>query len=100
MRKNVKTVYDVIENESHLIPEIVDNNLVVEILKEDLGEMLEVEVALVGEEVKGLLVCQREFEERCYGGKAVVKHLELMEEPIDNRWVVKEHDKEGTMVEG
>nr|GEY21857.1 uncharacterized mitochondrial protein AtMg00810-like [Tanacetum cinerariifolium] len=33
-------------------------------------------------------------------GKAVVKHLELVEEPIDNRWVVKEHGKDGTMVEG
>ncbi|GKD45973.1 hypothetical protein Tco_1270618 [Tanacetum coccineum] len=33
-------------------------------------------------------------------GKAVVKHLELMEEPIDNQWVVREDYKEGTMVEG
>ncbi|GJU25467.1 hypothetical protein Tco_1164088 [Tanacetum coccineum] len=33
-------------------------------------------------------------------GKAVVKHLDLMEEPIDNRWVVKKDDKEGTPVEG
>ncbi|GJX19815.1 hypothetical protein Tco_0222492 [Tanacetum coccineum] len=30
------------------------------------------------------------------GGEA----LELMEEPIDNRWVVREDDKEGTPVEG
>ncbi|GJX60624.1 hypothetical protein Tco_0292014 [Tanacetum coccineum] len=33
-------------------------------------------------------------------GKALVKHLELMEEPTDNRWVVREDDKEGTPVEG
>ncbi|GJU62595.1 hypothetical protein Tco_0482224 [Tanacetum coccineum] len=33
-------------------------------------------------------------------GKAVVKHLELMEELIDNQLVVSEDDKEGTPVEG
>ncbi|GKC73240.1 hypothetical protein Tco_1119123 [Tanacetum coccineum] len=33
-------------------------------------------------------------------GKAMVKHLELMEEPTDNRLVVREDDKEGTPVEG
>ncbi|GKE62042.1 hypothetical protein Tco_1512409 [Tanacetum coccineum] len=33
-------------------------------------------------------------------GKAVVRHLDLMNEPIDNRWVVREDDKEGTPVEG
>ncbi|GJW81080.1 hypothetical protein Tco_0145055 [Tanacetum coccineum] len=38
-------------------------------LKEDLGEMLEVEVVMVEEEVEGLLVCQREFEERAGGGE-------------------------------
>nr|GEU54145.1 hypothetical protein [Tanacetum cinerariifolium] len=32
-------------------------------------------------------------------GKAVVKHLDLIEEPIDNRWVVREDDKKGTLVE-
>ncbi|GKD06602.1 hypothetical protein Tco_1181576, partial [Tanacetum coccineum] len=31
--------------------------------------------------------------------KSVVKLLELMEEPIDNQWVVREGDKEGTIVE-
>ncbi|GKA21934.1 hypothetical protein Tco_0707896, partial [Tanacetum coccineum] len=33
-------------------------------------------------------------------GKVVVKHSNLMEEPIDNRWVVREDDKKGTPVEG
>ncbi|GKC07475.1 hypothetical protein Tco_0999085, partial [Tanacetum coccineum] len=33
-------------------------------------------------------------------GKVVVKHLDSIEEPINNRWEVIEHDKEGTMVEG
>ncbi|GKC02369.1 hypothetical protein Tco_0993979 [Tanacetum coccineum] len=33
-------------------------------------------------------------------GKVVVKHSDLMEEPIDNWWVVREDDKEGTPVEG
>nr|GEX12408.1 hypothetical protein [Tanacetum cinerariifolium] len=32
-------------------------------------------------------------------GKVVVKHLELMEEPSDNRLVVREDDKEGTPIE-
>nr|GEW04993.1 hypothetical protein [Tanacetum cinerariifolium] len=32
--------------------------------------------------------------------RAVLKHLDLMVEPIDNRWVVREDDKEGTLVEG
>ncbi|GKF33818.1 hypothetical protein Tco_0107018 [Tanacetum coccineum] len=33
-------------------------------------------------------------------GEAVVKHLETIEEPIDNQWVVIEHNKEGIMVAG
>nr|GEX60353.1 hypothetical protein [Tanacetum cinerariifolium] len=33
-------------------------------------------------------------------GKVVVRHLESMEELIDNRWVVIEHDKEETKFEG
>nr|GEW94562.1 hypothetical protein [Tanacetum cinerariifolium] len=33
-------------------------------------------------------------------GKVVVKHLGLMEEPLDNQWVVIEYDKDGTPVEG
>nr|GEW23578.1 hypothetical protein [Tanacetum cinerariifolium] len=33
-------------------------------------------------------------------GKAVVNHLELMKDSIDNRWVVRKDDKEGTMVKG
>ncbi|GKE14857.1 hypothetical protein Tco_1422434 [Tanacetum coccineum] len=52
-------------------------------LKEDFREKLEVEAAMVEEKAK-----------------AVVKHLELMEEPIDNQLVVREDDKEGTPVEG
>nr|GEW89921.1 hypothetical protein [Tanacetum cinerariifolium] len=81
-------------------------------LEEDLGGKLEVEVALVEEEVgagvgevKGGGVV---FEVsrillgeilRDIMGKAMVKHLKLIEEPIDNRWVVREDDKEGTPVE-
>ncbi|GJW15072.1 hypothetical protein Tco_0019205 [Tanacetum coccineum] len=37
--------------------------------KEDFRKMLEVEVAIVEEEVEGLLVCQREFKERACGGE-------------------------------
>ncbi|GJR28133.1 hypothetical protein Tco_1104365 [Tanacetum coccineum] len=37
--------------------------------KEDFGKILEVEVAMVEEEVEGLLVCQREFKERAGGGE-------------------------------
>nr|GEV17271.1 reverse transcriptase domain-containing protein [Tanacetum cinerariifolium] len=44
---------------------------------------------------EGLLLWVKEI----LWGKAVVKHLELMEEPIDNRLVVREDDKEGTPVE-
>nr|GFA04914.1 hypothetical protein [Tanacetum cinerariifolium] len=33
-------------------------------------------------------------------GEVVVKHSDLMEELIDNRWVVREDDKKGTPVEG
>ncbi|GKE40688.1 hypothetical protein Tco_1464093 [Tanacetum coccineum] len=55
-------------------------------LKEDLGEKLEVEVAMV--------------EEKVPWGKVVVKNLDLMEERIDNRWVMRDDDKKGTPVEG
>ncbi|GJZ56048.1 hypothetical protein Tco_0611241 [Tanacetum coccineum] len=98
---------------------------VVESLKEDSRKIWEVMEAMVEEE-EGLLVSQRKFEEtreewktrvrwdQCLWlmvrnvwmvglepmGKAVVRRLESMEEPIDNWWVVKEHDKEGTMVTG
>nr|GEW69713.1 hypothetical protein [Tanacetum cinerariifolium] len=33
-------------------------------------------------------------------GKVVVKHLGLVEDSFDNRWVVIEYDKEGTPIEG
>ncbi|GJV96857.1 hypothetical protein Tco_1548434 [Tanacetum coccineum] len=72
VRKNIKAVKDVIENESHLIPEIVNNNLdahktfhelakgkdclvlvaeVAGVWMEDFREKLVVEVAMVEEEV-------------------------------------------------
>ncbi|GJT34868.1 hypothetical protein Tco_0925287 [Tanacetum coccineum] len=33
-------------------------------------------------------------------GEVVVRHLESIEDPIDNQWVVIEHDKEGKNFEG
>nr|GEW99018.1 hypothetical protein [Tanacetum cinerariifolium] len=44
-------------------------------------------------------LCLVRFSEKLWG-KVVVKHLGLMEEPFDNRWVVMGYDKKGKLVKG